>query len=353
VTPGDRLVVLCRPGFEGDCAAELSQRAAEVGAWGHARTRDGEGLLEFFPGGHQPLSLLAGAFGEAPVFPRQWCAAGPLREGLPEGDRLGPLLAGVDVPVADLVVETPEGDDYRPLARLARRLVGPARGVLQARGDWCPEDPEAVRLHLVLAAGDAAWVGRSPLARSSPEPGGIVRLKQHPEAPSRSALKLEEALQVFLTPADRHLLFDGRRTGVDLGAAPGGWTWVLRRRDVHVLAVDNGALAPVLDRDPEVEHVRADAFTFEPTTPVDWLVCDVVDKPARVVELMARWLRRGRARRALFNLKLPMRRRWQAVEDARARFERVLGEAAPGFTLRIRQLYHDREEVTCYAAPRS
>jgi 23S rRNA (cytidine2498-2'-O)-methyltransferase len=68
---------------------------------------------------------------------------------------------------------------------------------------------------------------------------------------------------------------------------------------------------------------------------------------------MARWLRRGRARRALFNLKLPMRRRWQAVEDARVRFERVLGEAAPDFSLRIHQLYHDREEVTCYAAPRS
>jgi 23S rRNA (cytidine2498-2'-O)-methyltransferase len=84
---------------------------------------------------------------------------------------------------------------------------------------------------------------------------------------------------------------------------------------------------------------------------VDWLVCDVVDKPARVVELMARWLRRGWARRALFNLKLPMRRRWAAVSDARARFARTLGPEADAFTMTVRQLCHDREEVTCLARP--
>ena len=48
---------------------------------------------------------------------------------------------------------------------------------------------------------------------------------------------------------------------------------------------------------------KGDAFTYEPPRTVDWLVCDVVDKPARVVETLARWLRRRWAMQAIFNLK--------------------------------------------------
>lgn len=348
----DRLVVLCRPGFEGDCAAELTERAAEAGAWGHARTRDGEGLLEFFPGGRTPLDLLHSSAFDELVFPRQVCATGPLVEDLPPEDRLSPLLGDWRVRVADAIAETADGDEHRALAKLAARLTGPLRGAMQSRGCWNPDDPRAPRLHLILDSGSSGWIGTSPMDRSSPSPGGVVRLRTHRDAPSRSALKLEEALTTLLSPTDRHLLFDGRLTAADLGAAPGGWTWVLRRQDVRVFAVDNGPLAPALAADPEVIHVRADAFTWEPEATVDWLTCDVVDKPARVVELMARWLRRGWAHRALFNLKLPMVRRWQAVSDARRRFERTLGDRSGEFDLHIRQLYHDREEVTCLATPR-
>jgi 23S rRNA (cytidine2498-2'-O)-methyltransferase len=342
--------VLCRPGFEGDAVAELADRATASDTWGHGRTRDGTGLAEFFPA-DDPLALLAEpAFAER-VFPRQWCATGEAVEDLPPGDRLAPLLEGLTTPVGDAVVETADGDAHRPLGRLVRQLAGPLRGALEARG-LLVNSARAPRLHVVLDDGARAWLGLSPQGVSSARSGGLVRLRQGRGAPSRSALKLDEALATMLTPEAAHLLFANRPTAVDLGAAPGGWTWVLRRRGARVIAVDNGALAPGLASDPEVEHVRADAFTFEAPAPVDWLVCDVVDKPARVVELMARWLRRGRAKRAVFNLKLPMRRRWAAVADARARFERTLGDAAGDFTLDARQLCHDREEVTCLALPR-
>lgn len=345
----DRLLALCRPGFEGDAAAELADRTTRADGWGHARTRDGAGLLEFFPA-DDPLALLAEpAFAER-VFPRQLCATSEPVDDLPPGDRLTPLLEGFATRVSDVVVETADGDAHRPLGRLTRQLAGPLRGALQARG-LLVENARAPRCHLVLDSGTRAWLGLSPPAVSSPLPGGLVRLRQAKGAPSRSALKLEEALTQFLSPTDAHLLFGPRTTAVDLGAAPGGWTFVLRRRGARVLAVDNGPLVPTLEADPDVEHVRADAFTFQPPTMVDWLVCDVVDKPARVVELMARWLRRGWARRALFNLKLPMRRRWAAVVDARGRFERTLGPEADAFSLSVRQLCHDREEVTCLAEP--
>lgn len=342
----DRLLVLCRPGFERDVAAELTQRCADADAWGHARTRDGEGIVEFVPA-DDPFELLAEPAFADRVFPRQLCAVGELIDDLPVGDRVGALLEGVRGSFGGVVVETADGDAHRPLSRLARQLRGPVlRGLEQRR---CRVNVAgAPRLHIVLDATDRAWVGRAPAGRSSALPGGVLRLRADRRAPSRSALKLEEAIAVFLDEEDALLHLDGRATAADLGAAPGGWTWVLRRRGVRVHAIDNGELAPGLAVDPGVDHQRADAFTWRPPSRLDWVVCDVVDKPARVVELLARWVRKGWASRALFNLKLPMKQRWRAVVDARQRLERALGPEAGAWALDLRQLCHDREEVTGY-----
>ena len=51
----------------------------------------------------------------------------------------------------------------------------------------------------------------------------LMRLRLSPEAPSRSALKLEEALLRFCGRGRP----PGLHTAVDLGAAPGGWIGVL------------------------------------------------------------------------------------------------------------------------------
>lgn len=349
----DRWLLLCRPGFEGDTAAEAVWRLAQAGSGGHARVREGSGLLEVFPVAGDALQWLQADLWQQGVFPRQILACNAVQGPLPVGDRLGPLLQDWQWPVADALVETAEGDEHRPLSKLAQRLTGPLKGLLQDRGLWRPGAGGAgLRLHVVLDTGTAAWIGAAPMRISSPQPGGIPRLRRQGGAPSRSALKLDEALRTLIGDDERYLALRSGMTAVDLGAAPGGWTWVLRQWGLGVFAIDNGALAPVLARDPDVNHLRADAFTWEPPRRVDWLVCDLVDKPARVVELMARWLRRGWADRALFNLKLPMRRRWQAVQDAEQRFFRVLGAEGERFELQLRHLYHDREEITAYAHPR-
>lgn len=38
-----------------------------------------------------------------------------------------------------------------------------------------------------------------------------------------------------------------------------------------------------------------------------WMVCDMVEKPAKVAALMAQWLVNGWCRETIFNLKLPMK----------------------------------------------
>ncbi|HEX4883001.1 MAG TPA: 23S rRNA (cytidine(2498)-2'-O)-methyltransferase RlmM, partial [Casimicrobiaceae bacterium] len=164
-------------------------------------------------------------------------------------------------------------------------------------------------------------------------------------APSRSAAKLAEALVVFLGDEANDVLRPGMRA-VDLGAAPGGWSWLLAGRGLRVTAVDNGPLKEPVASDPLVTHVRADGLHFRPRRPVDWLVCDIVERPARIAELVAGWIADGAARFAIFNLKLPMKKRDEEVARCAQIIEARLARAEVAHDFALRQLYHDREEVT-------
>ena len=139
---------------------------------------------------------------------------------------------------------------------------------------------------------------------------GIPRLRMPGGAPSRSTLKLAEAIVTFLGDRESELLRPGMRA-VDLGAAPGGWTWQLAYRGLRVTAIDNGPLKGAVRDDPLVTYLRADGLTYLPKRPVDWMTCDIVEQPARIAMLVARWIGEGHARHAIFNLKLPMKKRFE------------------------------------------
>ena len=104
------------------------------------------------------------------------------------------------------------------------------------------------------------------------------------------------------------------------------------------------------DGHPLVKHLRADGFRYRPQHPVDWLVCDMVEQPARVSDLIAAWFVGGLTRQAIFNLKLPMKKRALALRDALDRIGDALDAAEIRHTVAVKQLYHDREEVTVYLA---
>ena len=65
-----------------------------------------------------------------------------------------------------------------------------------------------------------------------------------------------------------------------------------------------------------------------PKRPVDWLVCDIVWQPATIASLVARWIGDGRARHAIFNLKLPMKKRYDEVRRCEALIRDALDEGA-------------------------
>lgn len=202
------------------------------------------------------------------------------------------------------------------------------------------------RLHICFLDGDHALLAVADSSDSAPWPLGIPRLKLLPEAPSRSALKLDEALLTLLTPEEREQLVKPGMRAADLGAAPGGWTWVLTRQHVHVTSVDNGPLREHVLATGLVEHLRADGFHWKPAQPLDWMVCDMVEQPRRVAERMATWVREGWCRHTIFNLKLPMKKRWDETRLCLDLFEQ---QAEKSLTVRAKQLYHDREEITVLA----
>ena len=148
----------------------------------------------------------------------------------------------------------------------------------------------------------------------------------------------------FLSPEETQELLHEGLSAVDLGAAPGGWTWQLVQHGLNVTAVDNGNIDPKLLATNLVEHVREDGFHYWPKRSVEWLVCDMVEKPARIAQLVARWVAAGKCQRALFNLKLPMKKRWDELNRCRTVIDDALG--AHDYHLQFKQLYHDREEVT-------
>ncbi len=354
-SPMDRVLLLCRAGFEGELAAEVQARAAALDLPGFCRARAGEARVEWCPApGADAAAAVARFAREVPlgelVFARQLLCALPVRGGLSPEDRAGPLLEDFQragLPVDGLLVETPDVDGLKPLAALCRKFAPIFERALGRAGLWRPGQAEH-RAHLVFLSTVAAQPAWAWLANSSPWPGGIPRLRMPRDIASRSARKLEEALVTFLGPEERAARLREGMRAVDLGAAPGGWSQLLARRGLLVTAVDNGPLEAAVLAEGLVEHRRADGFRFQPEEPVDWLVCDMVEQPGRVAHLVARWLAAGWCRECVFNLKLPMKRRQAEVERCRALIAAALDAAGVPHALAFKQLYHDREEVTGY-----
>ncbi len=200
-------------------------------------------------------------------------------------------------------------------------------------------DPDAPIIQVCLTESGRAYVGAAALSRTaSTWPGGRARMKIPSGAPSRATSKLAEAIAwIGYGPESGDVC-------VDLGAAPGGWTWLLLRRKARIIAVDRANLQPDIARDRKVLHLRDNAFTYRPAEAVDWLFCDMVWKPGEVAKLLALWGQKHWARYLVSNIKLPMKRRLDTVNDVK----RVL--IAGGWReLRARQLYHDRDEITLHA----
>jgi 23S rRNA (cytidine2498-2'-O)-methyltransferase len=183
----------------------------------------------------------------------------------------------------------------------------------QLRIEPVPFTPNDSLVQVLLTAPDSGFISVTPLPTPfeqrhviSPFPKGEVPLASDKAAPSRAFAKLVEA--------ERRLgrAIQAGETCVDLGAAPGSWTYVAVRRGAKVLAVDRSPLREDLMQNRQVEFISGDAFRFELPGygvtrlqhPVDWLLCDVIAEPARSAKLLLDWLQRRWCRRFVVTIKL-------------------------------------------------
>ncbi len=178
--------------------------------------------------------------------------------------------------------------------------------------------------------------------------GGMRRFSREEGRISRSEFKLLEAIELF------GIVLPERGMALDLGAAPGGWTRILRQLGQYVTAVDPGSLDPRLDDDKAVRHRRMTAQEFLREEPdrfdiiVNDMRMDAADSARLMVNFATRLYRHGVA---VMTVKLP------EGEDAtatRARVDAALDTLRTAYTVvGARQLFHNRSEITVALRPRT
>ncbi|MFO1492116.1 MAG: SAM-dependent methyltransferase [Kiritimatiellia bacterium] len=294
--PARTHVLLTRPSFEDALVAEASDR------WPAARPVGTEpGLVVFESAGDPPAGALA--FERQRIPDARFLAPSRLKPVTPAtaGDVLGTAGSSGRLWTTHVYTSDPEAGEA-----LASRAAG-IEAAMRREGARLARDAEKrFRPHEKLARRPngglvvqfcltpaGLWHGTAELREiSSRRPGGLHRMAFDPRAPSRSYLKMEEALErLGVEPAA------GEKV-VDLGAAPGGWSFAFLKRGCDVTAVDNGPMKiDGLEGLPgRLTHLREDGVAFAPQNtrvPVDWLVADMLIPPGVAMGLLRRWLGQG------------------------------------------------------------
>jgi 23S rRNA (cytidine2498-2'-O)-methyltransferase len=199
----------------------------------------------------------------------------------------------------------------------AKPVVFPAAAPTAPLGSWTLLAPDRL-----LAAAHC----------SAPFPNGEVAFVEDREGPpNRAYLKLWEALVRL-----GHWPQPGERC-LDLGASPGGWTYVLAKLGADVVAIDKAPLDPKVAAMPGVTWRGESAFALDPASvgPVDWLFSDIVCYPARLLTLVERWRASGLVKNFVCTLKF----QGETDHASAAAFSAIPGA-------RLLHLHHNKHELT-------
>lgn len=295
---------LAAEGFEAPLEEELARRGARIAAW--------HGRLALSPEAPVPAAWALNAWTEPVTMPI--ASIGDAANRLRAIQRNWAAYAPLHHRRTALIAERLPHVSAKPLAFPAAAPNAPL-------GSWTLLEPGTL-----LASA----------ACTSPFPNGEARFVEDREGPpSRAYLKLWEALALLRRwPA-------AGETALDLGAAPGGWTWVLAKLGARVTAIDKAPLDPAIAGMDGVGALRESAFAIDPRAwvsengIVDWLVCDVIAYPERSLRMIRAWIDAGAARNIVCTLK------FQGETDH---------EAAEAFAAIARgklvHLFHNKHELT-------
>lgn len=334
-----RRAFTCRKGFGGALVAEL-RRAFPDGTHRHEL----EGLVVSTLSPEDAARVVSIAFAEqvapSPVELKttsipKWGAVVARHVVEAAGDhplRLHVFHAGED----DVLVDTVRKAAIEALPReLSRRLVSDDSAV--------PGADELLAQVILTGPRTALFSVVQPWERPvlkrvlSRFPGGHIHTPEDSAAPSRAFMKILQAEQHLGRP------LRAGDTAADLGASPGGWSWLALHRGLHVTAVDRTPLREDLMAHPRLQFVRGDAFKWRPKEPVDWLLCDVIAFPERTVELLKSWLAARLCRRLIVSVKFKGEDDYGHLDDVK----KILKSNSREWC--VRHLPANRNEVTVIA----
>ena len=167
---------------------------------------------------------------------------------------------------------------------------------------------------------------------SSPFPNGIPHfLEDKVGPPSRAYLKLYEALTLLGKHPQK-----GEKC-LEIGASPGGWTWVVSKLGASSICCDRSPLHQDLMKNPLVSFHQGDAFSMTPEKigRVDWILSDVICYPEKLLEWAKKWIESGLCTHFILTIKL----QGPLAEGIAQQFAQIPGS-------KVIHLFHNKHELT-------
>lgn len=149
--------------------------------------------------------------------------------------------------------------------------------------------------------------------------------------PNRAYLKLWELFAVY------NLAPDANAQVLEIGASPGGWSWVLSDIIENIYTIDRAPLDLKLNAKTNINHKIGDAFKLDPKNfeKCTWFFSDIICTPEKMYETVHFWLENSSIRNFVCTVKF----KGSCDFDILKRFELIPNS-------KIIHLYQNKNEVT-------
>lgn len=149
--------------------------------------------------------------------------------------------------------------------------------------------------------------------------------------PNRAYLKLWE---VFAT---QDLKINPGDCAIEIGAAPGGWSWVLSQYFNKVYTFDRADLDSKVKKIKNITHHMGDAFKINPDqfSDCNWLFSDLICTPEKIYETVEFWLAHSRVKNFVCTIKFKGDCDFKIID----KFLKITDS-------KVVRLYHNKNEVT-------
>ena len=133
------------------------------------------------------------------------------------------------------------------------------------------------------------------------------------QPPNRAYLKLWEVL------ATQNCVIDPEANAIEIGASPGGWSWVLSQYFKTVYTFDKADLDPKIQTISNIVHSKVDAFKINPKdySNCSWFFSDLICSPEKILETVQFWLDHSKIKNFVCTIKFKGQTDYEVIDKLR------------------------------------